>query len=118
MHRRHFNTVLALMPGIALDRAMGNTRGRYADPDPWRSIEQQSQGRLGVAVLDTATGRIDGHRLDERFPMCSTFKWLLASAVLQRVAEGRDGWIAASSTDRKRSWNTHRPRANMSAATA
>jgi beta-lactamase class A len=38
-----------------------------------------------VAVLDTGTGESSGYRADERFPMCSTFKFLLASAVLQRV---------------------------------
>ena len=38
-----------------------------------------------MAVLDTSTGERSGYRADERFPMCSTFKFLLASAVLQRV---------------------------------
>lgn len=48
-------------------------------------LEQTNGGRLGVAVLDTATGERSGYRADERFPMCSTFKFLLAAAVLQRV---------------------------------
>ena len=48
-------------------------------------IERDLQGRLGVAILDTANNKsIDYHAAD-RFPMCSTFKWLLAAAVLQRV---------------------------------
>jgi len=38
--------------------------------------------RLGVAVLDTGTGHVDGYRLDERFALCSTFKLVLAAAVL------------------------------------
>jgi beta-lactamase class A len=50
-----------------------------------KSIEQSNGGRLGVAVLDTATGERSGYRADERFPMCSTFKFMLAAAVLQRV---------------------------------
>jgi beta-lactamase class A len=50
-----------------------------------KSIEQSNGGRLGVAVLDTATGERSGYRADERFPICSTFKFLLAAAVLQRV---------------------------------
>jgi beta-lactamase class A len=54
------------------------------------AIEAQSRGRLGVAVLDTAAGTPIGHRADERFPMCSTFKLLAASAVLARVDAGRD----------------------------
>ncbi len=48
-------------------------------------LEQTNGGRLGVALLDTATGERAGQRVDERFPMCSTFKFLLAAAVLQRV---------------------------------
>lgn len=48
-------------------------------------LEQTSGGRLGVAVVDTATGERSGYRADERFSMCSTFKFLLAAAVLQRV---------------------------------
>jgi beta-lactamase class A len=36
-------------------------------------------------VFDTATGERSGYRVDERFPMCSTFKFLLASAVLQQI---------------------------------
>ena len=47
-------------------------------------------GRLGVAVLDTATGDLAGHRLDERFPMCSTFKVLAAALVLARVDAGQE----------------------------
>ena len=50
-----------------------------------KSIEHSNGGRLGVAVLDTATGERSGYRADERFPMCSTFKFLLVAAVLQRV---------------------------------
>jgi beta-lactamase class A len=39
-------------------------------------IEIESGGRLGVAVLDTLSGERGGRRVDERFPMCSTFKLL------------------------------------------
>ncbi|MEM5310139.1 class A beta-lactamase [Paraburkholderia sp. JHI869] len=48
------------------------------------AIEAQVGGRLGVAILDTASGDVRGWRMHERFPMCSTFKVLLASAVLTR----------------------------------
>jgi beta-lactamase class A len=53
-------------------------------------IEADSGGRLGVAVLDTAKGALAGHRLDERFPMCSTFKALAAAAILARVDAGQE----------------------------
>ncbi len=48
-------------------------------------IERRSGGRLGVAVHDTGTGRRFAHRGDERFAFCSTFKFLLAGAILHRV---------------------------------
>ena len=48
-------------------------------------IEQRVGGRVGVLALDTGTGRLLAHRADERFAMCSTFKWVLAAAVLARV---------------------------------
>jgi beta-lactamase class A len=53
-------------------------------------IEQESGGRLGVAALDTLTGARAMHRGDERFPMCSTFKLLVAGAILARVDAGRE----------------------------
>ncbi|MCR6703105.1 MAG: class A beta-lactamase [Dokdonella sp.] len=51
-------------------------------------LERAAGGRLGVAVLDTASGRFAGWREDERFAMCSTFKFLLTGAILARVDRG------------------------------
>ncbi len=48
-------------------------------------LERRNGGRLGVAALDTASGRQAGWRSDERFPICSTFKFLAAALVLARV---------------------------------
>ncbi|WP_115562669.1 class A beta-lactamase [Xanthomonas arboricola] len=56
--------------------------------DEWARIERRSGGRLGIGLLDSATGKRIGQREDERFPMCSTFKFVLAAAVLQRVDQG------------------------------
>lgn len=52
------------------------------------ALEADVAGRLGVAILDTGSGRQYGYRADERFPMCSTFKLLAAAAVLKRVDDG------------------------------
>ena len=46
-------------------------------------LELKSGGRLGVSVLDTATGVPIHHKGDERFPMCSTFKLLASAAILK-----------------------------------
>jgi beta-lactamase class A len=48
-------------------------------------LESKSGGRLGVAVLDLETGARIAHRSDERFAMCSTFKFLAAAFVLARA---------------------------------
>lgn len=94
MHRRHFAAGLGLA-GLALAtlglpaRAAQKTWGRD-DEAAWALLEAGVGGRLGVAVLDTGSGQLSGQRLDERFPMCSTFKWLLAAHVLQRVDAGQE----------------------------
>nr|WP_065308178.1 class A beta-lactamase [Janthinobacterium psychrotolerans] len=48
------------------------------------ALEQAAGGRLGVSALHTGSGARISHRADERFPMCSTFKSMLAAAVLAR----------------------------------
>ena len=48
------------------------------------ALEQQHQGRIGVALYQPDTGLSYGYRAEERFPFASTFKALLAAAVLQR----------------------------------
>lgn len=53
-------------------------------------LERRDGGRLGVEVRDTATGRRFGHRADDRFPLCSTFKAIAAAAVLARADKGQD----------------------------
>jgi beta-lactamase class A len=51
-------------------------------------IERRTAGRLGVTLLDGTGTVLGGQRQDERFPMCSTFKFVLTAAVLQRVDRG------------------------------
>lgn len=58
------------------------SRGELAE---LAAIEARVGGRVGLFALDTGTGRQLAHRPDERFAMCSTFKWALAAAVLARV---------------------------------
>ncbi|WP_457319469.1 L2 family extended-spectrum class A beta-lactamase [Stenotrophomonas sp. P5_B8] len=76
-------TALAKMPPSASAAAPIAAAGDFA------ALEAASGGRLGVTVLDTATGQRIGHRQDERFPMCSTFKFVLCAAVLRQVDAGR-----------------------------
>lgn len=60
-----------------------------AAADALAALERRAGGRLGVALLDTGSGRRWVHRGDERFGLCSTFKLPLAGAVLQAVDQGR-----------------------------
>ncbi len=79
------------LPGSRLHAADGPSAGAIETAmRRIAAIEQRDGGRLGVAVLDTATGIAFGHRADERFPMCSTYKFLAAAAVLSRVDAGSD----------------------------
>lgn len=60
--------------------------------DPLAALERDGDLRLGVAALDTASGRVFSHRGDERFTFCSTFKALLVGAVLKR-SMGESGML-------------------------
>jgi len=50
--------------------------------DRLREIEAESGGRLGVALYDGDGHQVGGYRADERFAMCSTFKYALAATIL------------------------------------
>ena len=87
MNRRHFSLQLAAL-GATTALPVCATQLRGASREDWSDIETASGGRLGVAVL-RASYEMKGSRLDERFPMCSTFKWLAAASVLHRVDASR-----------------------------
>ncbi|HEY9066126.1 MAG TPA: class A beta-lactamase [Burkholderiaceae bacterium] len=97
LNRRRF-AALATM-GLASCRALAGSENLSAPGAPAlrRPIEQQlaeldrtSRGRLGVAILDTATGAHYAHRAHERFLLCSTFKLLASAYVLRRVDRGQE----------------------------
>ena len=68
-----------LLPGIA-----------GAAGEPFAALEKQSGARIGVAALDTGSGKHTGWRADERFVMCSTFKLSLAAAILAKADRGAE----------------------------
>ncbi|MGO4330221.1 class A beta-lactamase [Cupriavidus sp. 2TAF22] len=57
------------------------------------ALEGDSGGRLGVAALNTSDGSRLRYRADERFAFCSTFKVMLAGAILARSTR-QDGLLA------------------------
>lgn len=67
-----------------------------------RTIEQESGGRLGVALVDSRGALLLGFNRDERFALCSTFKAPLAAAVLMGADAGKfglEGQVAFSKAD-------------------
>ncbi len=69
------------VPAIAW-AARTDAAGRLAE------LEASTGGKLGVCVLDAQGASVLAHRADERFPMCSTFKFLLVSLVLEHFDAG------------------------------
>jgi len=88
IHRRQFTGALLLPLAAASFDLRAESRPGLARQ--LAEIENKVGGRLGVHVLDTADGRRAGHRQDERFALCSTFKFLAAALVLARVDQGEE----------------------------
>ena len=55
----------------------------------FKQIEARLGGRVGLSVMDTGNGKTLSWRGDERFAMCSSFKWVLAASVLSRADQGQ-----------------------------
>jgi beta-lactamase class A len=84
----------ALAGGLALAAcAPGGRLGAEPKNDPrLAAIEARIGGRVGVFALNTGNGAAMAHRANERFALCSTFKWLLAAQMLRRE-EAAPGWL-------------------------
>src|SRR5690554_6470488 len=84
------SVMVAATVGVALAPRTWAAGDDFIPRRALEEIEQWSGGRLGVAVLDTGTGRTAEWRGDERFPLNSSFKVLLAAMVLARVDAGAE----------------------------
>lgn len=82
MTMRTRRELLAAAAALPLVAACGTPPNAGARAARLAALEAASGGRLGVAVREAGVDAPWGHRLDERFPMCSTFKLLAASGVL------------------------------------
>ncbi|MDE2062267.1 MAG: class A beta-lactamase [Bradyrhizobium sp.] len=92
IERREFSFgLLATIGGCVLHgpAAFAQDRSQKLEHDI-AAIEKEHGGRLGVAVLDSASGSSAAFRGDERFPMCSTFKLLAVAATLAWVDNGKE----------------------------
>lgn len=84
-------TATAFIPALRL--SANSPRGKLtvqAASARISAIESRLGGRLGVAALNLRDGNRIEHRASERFPMCSTFKFLLAADILSRVDAGHE----------------------------
>lgn len=54
------------------------------------ALEAASHARIGLAAIDTGSGRTILHRESERFLFCSTWKFLVVAALLARVDKGEE----------------------------
>ncbi|MCM2473708.1 class A beta-lactamase [Rhizobium sp. CG5] len=92
--RRRFSMAASSLLAAGVLAPAGLATGAIAAEDPMaatlQQIERRITARLGVAILDTQTGRQWSHRGDERFAMCSTFKAIASAAVLARVDAGEE----------------------------
>ena len=80
--RRMLMTGLPLLAAAAPDRFAPLRRAITA-------VERSAGGPIGISLLDTHTGERFGHRADDRFPLCSTFKLLLAARLLHGADKGQ-----------------------------
>lgn len=97
--RRDFllTTVAATPLLSATDAAASATRHselaaqakRRADVTTRLQSLEVGNARLGACFLDTVTGEVAGHRFEEHFAMCSTFKLALVAVCLREADHGR-----------------------------
>lgn len=80
--------LVTLATGLATTGARTRSASPYIPLEELSALESEIGGRIGLAVLNTANGRRLGHRSDERFAMCSTFKLMLAAAILSHTDSG------------------------------
>lgn len=82
--RRALLRAAAAAPLSHVGVALARQRPQAEAADRLAALEQGFAGRIGVCAIDTADGALLVQRADERFPMCSSFKAMLAAAVLER----------------------------------
>jgi beta-lactamase class A len=84
-NRRTFLAAGAIIPFAAQSMLWASQRSeRESAHIRLAELELRFDGRVGLSALNTADGSWLGYRASERFPLCSTFKVVLVSAILER----------------------------------
>lgn len=89
MNRRHFAAAATACLALPVAHGAAAPPNRRFDAAQRLKPLETGQARLGVCLLDTATGEVAGIRLQERFAMCSTFKLAMVAACLREADRGR-----------------------------
>jgi len=76
---------LLAIPAVSVLAGAAGAASGGTPQEQLAELEARHNGRIGVAIHNLATNARLGHRADERFLMCSTFKALLAGHILARV---------------------------------
>ena len=101
-------SMLAL-PALSLSlRSTAAAPGKQDLAAAFKAMEDRTGARLGVSALDTGSDNRIGYRQNERFAMCSTFKFLAAAAILARV-DGKQEQLDRKILIKKRDIISHSP---------
>lgn len=87
VQRRTLLLAASVLPLASACTAWSRTESKSSAETQLAALESASGGRLGVVGLHTGSGARIQHRAHERFPLCSTFKLMLAAAVLERSTQ-------------------------------
>jgi len=81
-----------LLAGIAVPQAFArHAPNKLAKAhSALKAIETSTGGRLGVATLDIGGSLAIDYKADQRYPMCSTFKFMAVAATLKRIDDKAD----------------------------
>jgi beta-lactamase class A len=85
MDRRSF----LLLPSLVLAESPDAWGSNHSLAGRMEILERESGGRIGVCAFDSERNRTFAFHADSRFAMASTFKVLLASAILRQVDVGQ-----------------------------
>ena len=87
IQRRTLLLGVSVLPLAGACTAWSGTGSQSSAEAQLAELESAAGGRLGVVGFNTGSGARIQHRAHERFPLCSTFKLMLAAAVLERSAK-------------------------------
>lgn len=87
VQRRTLLLAASVLPLASACAAWSRNGAQSSGEAQLAELERASGGRLGVVGFHTASGARIQHRAQERFPLCSTFKLMLAATVLEHSAK-------------------------------